>query len=78
MAKARKKKRMSTAIPGWYNADEAANYMDLSPDTVRVYVKRGLLSPSYFGRELAFPQKELDRYLNERRPRGNPEFRKAE
>ena len=57
----------------FYTSREAAKYMGLSENTVQQYVKRGLMKPSKrIGLYMLFSKAECDRYLRERRPRGNP------
>lgn len=61
-----------TTIPGWYTSEEAANYLELSPWTIKRYAERGLLRHEKVGRSLVFCKAELDRYRRERRPPGRP------
>lgn len=55
--------------------DEAAQYLNLSPHTIRKYVQRGLLKPKQtIGTAYLFLKSECLRYKREKRPRGNPAF----
>lgn len=59
--------------PKLYNSAAAAEYLGLSPHTIRKYVQRGLINPfQAFGHIYVFDKKELDRYQKERRPQGRP------
>lgn len=51
---------------------QAAEYLNLAPNTVFVYVKRGLLKARKVGPINLITKAECDRYLRERKPRGNP------
>lgn len=55
---------------------EAAKYMGLQPNTVAIYVQRGLIKARKVGPINLITKAECDRYLRERRPRGNPTLMK--
>lgn len=67
---------MSKELSGsWYPVDAAAEYLNLSIHTIRIYVCRGLLIPTRrIGTMLLFDRNELDRYQRDKRSRGNPNF----
>lgn len=51
---------------------QAAEYLGLAANTVAVYVTRGLIKARKVGPINLITKAECDRYLRERRPRGNP------
>lgn len=51
---------------------EAANYLGFEEATVRQYLKRNLMHGKKHGPVWLVTKSECDRYLRERRPRGNP------
>ena len=55
---------------------QAAEYLRLSPNTVAIYVSRGLIAAKRIGPINWITKAECDRYKRERRPRGNPNFGK--
>lgn len=55
---------------------QAAEYLGLTRNTVAVYVQRGLIKASRVGPINLITKAECDRYLRERRPRGNPNLLK--
>ena len=64
-------------IPGFYTTEQAAERLNLRPDTMRSYVARQLIKPAKrLGNYLLFAQAEIHRYERERRTRGNPAFSK--
>ena len=64
-------------IPGWLTTEQAAEALRLKPDTLRRYANRGLLQAGRrIGNYLLFAVHEVDRFDRERRPRGNPGFRR--
>jgi excisionase family DNA binding protein len=50
-------------LRGGFQLHEAAEYLGVSPITVRRLVYRGLLKPNRKIRHLLFPVKELNRFL---------------
>jgi excisionase family DNA binding protein len=56
---------------------EAAKRMELSEHTVRAYIERGLIKARKLGQMWLITAAECDRYLRERRPRGNPNLVKS-
>jgi excisionase family DNA binding protein len=56
---------------------QAAKYLKLAPNTVFVYVQRGILKARKVGPINLISRTECDRYLRERRPRGNPNLHKT-
>jgi len=55
----------------YFTTSEAAEYLSLAEETVRVYVKRNLLKPAKrIGRSHLFTQSECDRYKLFKRPVG--------
>ena len=60
-----------------FTTEDAAEYLDLKPDTVRKYVQRGLLTYwKTIGQAYLFTQAELDRFNDNRRGPGNPAFQR--
>jgi excisionase family DNA binding protein len=55
---------------------EAAKRMKLSEHTVRAYIDRKILKARKLGPIWLLTASECDRYLRERRPRGNPNLLK--
>jgi len=53
---------------------KAAEYLGLSPNTVFVYIQRGLIKATKIGPINVVTKAECDRYKRERKPRGNPHF----
>jgi hypothetical protein len=47
---------------------QAANYLDVSPVSIRRLIKRGLIKPNRSLRHVIIPISELDRFLGEREP----------
>lgn len=66
---------MATINGEHFTVPQAAEYMKLSQASVRQYVWDGTLESVKFGVARVISQKECDRYLKERRPRGNPSFK---
>lgn len=56
---------------------EAGKRMGLSKVTVFAYIKRGLIKAKKLGPIWLITASECDRYLRERRPRGNPNLQKS-
>lgn len=56
---------------------EAANYLGFAEGTVRRYIQRGLINAKRFGPIYLVTKTECDRYMRERRPRGNPHLKKG-
>lgn len=56
---------------------EAAARMRLSKHTVVAYIERGLIKAKKLGPLWLITAAECDRYLRERRPRGNPNLIKT-
>jgi len=64
-------------MPLYYTIAEAAELLRLTQNTVREYIKRGLLSAVNFGiRKQRIAHEEVDRYNRERRKPGNTTNRK--
>lgn len=57
---------------------QAAEYLGLSPNTVFVYIQRGLIKAEKLGPINVITRAECDRYKKEKRPKGNPNFAKKE
>lgn len=53
----------------------AAEYLELKPDTVREYIKRGLIASEKLGRDYVITKKACDEFKKTKRSRGNPNFR---
>lgn len=56
---------------------EAAKRMGFSEHTVRAYIDRELIRARKLGPIWLIKASECDRYLRERRPRGNPNLAKT-
>lgn len=56
---------------------EAANFLGFAEDTVRQYIRRGLIRAKKFGPVYLVTKSECERYRKERRPRGNPNLLKG-
>ena len=55
--------------------EDAAEFLNLTTNTVRKYVQKGKLRPfKRIGRACLFLKSECVRYKRERKPRGNPTF----
>ena len=67
---------MATTIPGMLNATEAAEYAGVANSLVRRYCRLGVFKAQRIGRNWVIPKREIDRFLSNRPPRGNPNFRK--
>lgn len=50
------------------SVSEAAERLGVTPGRVRQLVLDGRISATKFGRDLAIPESEVDRYRRERRP----------
>ncbi len=61
-------------IPGYYTIDEAASVMGIDRSQVSHYISSGRLPAIDLGRQKVIEQAEVHNF--ERRPRGNPNFRK--
>lgn len=56
----------------WIDAHEVARILDITPDSVRMVVKRKHLKPQKFGSANVFDLKEVQRYKERRRAPGRP------
>lgn len=56
-----------------YSIEEAAQALDVHPDTIRKMIKRGELRASRVGRQYRIPQAEVDRLLYGTTPRPEDE-----
>jgi len=56
---------------------QAAEYLGLSPNTVLIYIGRGLIKARKLGPINVVTKAECDRYKKNRRPRGNPKLKKS-
>jgi excisionase family DNA binding protein len=63
-------------IRGFYTCEQAADWLDMKPDTVRRYVHRGLIQAGVLGGIYLIAESELKRFQRERRGPGNPTFSK--
>ena len=68
---------VATFIGEQLTVPQAAKYLGYSVHTLRAYLKKGLIVGQKFGNDWAIPKKECDRYQREKRPRGNPSFKKS-
>lgn len=66
---------MSSKIPGFYTAQEAANILECSLAQVTRYCKKGSLAAKNMGRMWLIEQAEVHTF--KRPKRGNPNFGKA-
>jgi excisionase family DNA binding protein len=48
------------------SVDKAAEFLSISPYTVRAYLRTGQLKPTRIGRRVLFRQEELERFILER------------
>lgn len=55
---------------------QAADYLNLSPNTVLIYIGRGLIKATKLGPINVITRAECERYKKNRRPRGNPNLKK--
>jgi hypothetical protein len=56
---------------------QAATYLGLAPNTVAIYIQRGLIKAKKLGPINVVTKAECDRYRKNKKPRGNPNFRKT-
>jgi hypothetical protein len=61
----------------WIDAREVARILGISPDSVRMVVKRKHLKPQKFGSSSVFDLKDVQRYAERRRAPGRPPKRSA-
>ena len=59
-----------------YTTPEAAQYLGMPLDSVRRHIQRGNIRPmkKRVGQNYLITESELDRFNENRRPRGNPAF----
>lgn len=50
-------------LRGAYSRQEAAEYLSCSPETLRLYVEAGLISPRFHGSKPVYLRAELDDLL---------------
>lgn len=55
-----------------FTVAEAAKYLRYSEHTIRMYIRRGLLSAGKFGHAITILQSECDRFSKEKRTPGRP------
>jgi excisionase family DNA binding protein len=70
------KEHLQIRVPGFYTCEQAAEELDLQPDSVRRYIHRGLIRAGLVGDVYLISQKQLDDFRNSRRGVGNPAFRR--
>jgi excisionase family DNA binding protein len=58
-----------------FTTPEAAEYLGFAEDTVRRYIYRGLIKAKKVGQQWLVTKEECNRYLAEKNPPGNPNFR---
>jgi excisionase family DNA binding protein len=51
---------------------EAAAELGFAEDTVRRYINKGMIKAQMFGNSWAVSRTEIERYREEKRPRGRP------
>jgi len=52
-------------MPEWLTVEQAAEYLSLSLETIRRYIRRGILHATKLGRQYRIRREELDRLLAE-------------
>jgi len=70
----RKDKSRAMNIRGYFTCEQAASRAGMKVDTVRRYVHRGLINAGLIGDVYLISSQELNRFLKNRRKRGNPNF----
>lgn len=70
--------KMTTLSGNLVDTVGLASQLRVATDTVRKWVQRGLLKPKCsIGRAYLFDEPEINRFLAEKRPPGNPNLRKS-
>ena len=49
----------------WLTTEQAASYLSLTPNALRIWVHRGKIIPARLGRRLRFCRKSIDKALNQ-------------